>query len=82
MSRSENICWLQAPQLVLSWPAQDIYRRLGAPLARGGLLRLRTSPDFKVARAFGHLFPDDQFDNLFHVISAVRVLFEFVQVFS
>ena len=50
---------------------QDIYRRLGAPLARGGLLRLRTSPDFRVARAFGHLFPDDQFENLFHVISAV-----------
>lgn len=49
---------------------QDIYRRLGAPLARGGLLRLRTSPDFRVARAFGHLFPDDQFENLFHIISA------------
>jgi hypothetical protein len=51
---------------------QDIYRRLGAPMARGGLLRLRTSPDVRVARAFGHLFPDDQFENLFHVISAVR----------
>ena len=30
---------------------------------------MRTSADFKVARAFGHLYPDDQFENLFHVIS-------------
>jgi hypothetical protein len=52
---------------------QDIYRRLGAPLARGGLLRLRTTPDIRIARAYGHLFPDDQFENLFHVISAVRL---------
>ena len=49
--------------------AQDLYRRLSAPQALGGLLRMRTSPDFRVARAFGHLYPDDQFENLFHVIS-------------
>ena len=48
---------------------QDVYRRLSAPQALGGLLRVRTSPDFRTARAFGHLYPDDQYDNLFHVIS-------------
>ncbi len=46
-----------------------MYRRLSAPQALGGLLRVRTSPDFRTARAFGHLYPDDQYDNLFHVIS-------------
>lgn len=35
----------------------------------GGLLRLRTSPEFKVVRSYGHLFPDDQYDNLYHIIS-------------
>ena len=48
---------------------QDVYRRLSAPQALGGLLRVRTSPDFRTGRAFGHLYPDDQYDNLFHVIS-------------
>ena len=49
--------------------AQDLYRRLTAPQALGGLLRMRTSGDFRVARAYGHLYPDDQFENLYHVIS-------------
>ena len=30
---------------------------------------MRTSGDFRVARAYGHLYPDDQFDNLYHVIN-------------
>ena len=46
-----------------------MYRRLSAPQALGGLLRVRTSSDFCTARAFGHLYPDDQYDNLFHIIS-------------
>ena len=62
-------CWPSESSSIV----QDIYRRLGAPLARGGLLRLRTTPDIRIARAYGHLFPDDQFEHLFHVISAVRV---------
>lgn len=49
---------------------QDIYKRLGSPLARGGLLRLRTSRGLQVTSSYGHTFPDDQFDNLFHLISA------------
>jgi hypothetical protein len=36
----------------------------------GGLLRLRTPPELRVVRGYGHLFPDDQYDNLYHVISA------------
>ena len=30
---------------------------------------MRTSGDFRVARAYGHLYPDDQFENLYHVIN-------------
>lgn len=37
---------------------QDIFRRLGAPLARGGLLRLRTSRGFRVTSSYSHTFPD------------------------
>ncbi|KAK9823450.1 hypothetical protein WJX72_002854 [[Myrmecia] bisecta] len=48
---------------------QDMYRRLSCPFALGGLLRLRTSPEYRAARAYGQLFQDDQFDNLAHVIS-------------
>lgn len=49
---------------------QDVYRRLAEPCAQNALLRLRTSPEFRVVRAYGHLFPDDRFDNLCHVIAA------------
>ena len=49
---------------------QDVYRRLAVPVAQSALLRLRTSPEFKVVRAYGHLFPDDRFDNLCHVTAA------------
>lgn len=37
---------------------QDIYRRLGAQQARGGLLRLRTSRGYRVSNALGNIFPD------------------------
>lgn len=49
---------------------QDVYKRLAEPCAQSGLLRLRTSPEFKVVRSYGHHFPDDRFDNLCHVIAA------------
>jgi hypothetical protein len=40
------------------------------PCALAGLLRLRTSHEFRTARAYGHLFPDHEFENLAHVIAA------------
>lgn len=49
--------------------AQDVYRRLADPCAMAGLLRLRTSPEFRVVNAYGHLFPDERFENLCHVIA-------------
>lgn len=48
---------------------QDIYRMLSRPHALGGLLRLRCSPDFRLVRAYGHFFPDVQYENLYHIIS-------------
>jgi hypothetical protein len=48
---------------------KDVYRRLTEPCALAGLLRVRTSPEFKVTWAFGHLFPDERFENLCHVIA-------------
>jgi len=33
------------------------------------MLRLRTSPEFWVARSFGQLFPDGSYDNLAHVVA-------------
>lgn len=46
---------------------QDIYRRLSTPLAVEGMLRIRTSPEFQVARAYGQLVQDEQYDNLVHI---------------
>eukprot|EP00884_Botryococcus_braunii_P002587 jgi/Botrbrau1/12329/Bobra.4_3s0002.2 len=48
---------------------QDVYRRLSMPTALAGLLRVRTSHEFRCARAYGHLFPDQEFENLAHVIA-------------
>ena len=41
---------------------------MAAPHALSGLLRLRTSPELRVRRAYGQLTPDDQYDNLAHII--------------
>lgn len=46
---------------------QDIYRRLSSPLAVEGMLRIRTSPEFKVSRAYGQLFQDEQYEDLVHI---------------
>jgi len=46
---------------------QDIYKRLSCPFALEGLLRVRTSPEFSVSRAYGQLFQDEQYDNLVHI---------------
>jgi hypothetical protein len=50
-------------------PEQDLYRRLSMPTALAGLLRVRTSHEFRCARAYGHLFPDQEYENLAHVIA-------------
>lgn len=44
-----------------------MYRRLSSPLAVEGMLRIRTSPEFKVSRAYGQLFQDEQYDDLVHI---------------
>lgn len=46
-----------------------MYRQLSMPTALAGLLRVRTSHEFRCARAYGHLFPDQEFENLAHVIA-------------
>ncbi|KAK3267501.1 hypothetical protein CYMTET_23947, partial [Cymbomonas tetramitiformis] len=48
---------------------QDIYRRLRRPRALGGVLRLRTSVEFAPVRAYGHFFPDAEYENLYHVLA-------------
>eukprot|EP00898_Chlorokybus_atmophyticus_P008263 jgi/Chlat1/8438/Chrsp80S07919 len=48
---------------------QDVYRLLSRPRALGGLLRLRTSGEFRVAQAYGHFFADKRYENLHHIIS-------------
>jgi len=48
---------------------QDIYRRLRRPRAVDGVLRLRTSVEFAPVRAYGHFFADEQYENLYHVLS-------------
>ena len=58
-------CSMQEAQTVLA--VQDMYRRLSSPLAVEGMLRMRTSPEFKVSRAYGQLFQDEQYDNLAHI---------------
>ncbi|KAJ8476497.1 hypothetical protein OPV22_020224 [Ensete ventricosum] len=47
---------------------QDIYRMLSRPYAFGCLLRLRTSSEFKTGNAYGHFFPDPQYENVQHII--------------
>ncbi|KAF6265854.1 hypothetical protein COO60DRAFT_1697553 [Scenedesmus sp. NREL 46B-D3] len=46
---------------------QDLSRRLAAPKALSGMLRLRACPQLKVARCYGRLYADPQHGDLFHV---------------
>lgn len=46
---------------------QDVYRRLAAPLACNGLLRVRTSLGFRAKAAYGQLVPDEVYEDLMHV---------------
>ena len=49
--------------------SQDLRKRLSNPLAKSGLLRLRTSPQLRVKGAFGRLFSDRQYNDLYHIIA-------------
>ncbi|KAG2486738.1 hypothetical protein HYH03_014664 [Edaphochlamys debaryana] len=49
---------------------QDVYLRLSSPSAAVGIIRLRTSPHFKVVRHYGRLFPDPTIPDLHHIIAA------------
>ena len=53
----------------MAFGSQDVYRRLSTPCALNGLLRVRTSPEYRVARAYGQLFPDERYDNLAHIVA-------------
>lgn len=46
---------------------QDVYRHLSKSQALHGLLRIRTSKDFCVSESYGHFFPDENFENLYHL---------------
>lgn len=54
---------------LLSPAMQDVYRRLSVPQAMGGMLRIRTSPEFKVVRSYGRVVPDERYENLYHVVA-------------
>lgn len=47
---------------------QDVFRMLKRTAALGASLRLRTSLEFRVARAYGHLAADADVDNLYHAV--------------
>lgn len=49
---------------------QDVYLRLSSSSACCGIVRLRTSPHFKVVRHYGRLFPDPTIPDLHHIIAA------------
>ncbi|XP_044457434.1 protein transport protein Sec24B [Triticum aestivum] len=46
---------------------QDIYKMLKRPYAFGCVLRLRTSPEIKIADSYGHFFPDPQYMHVQHI---------------
>ncbi|EFJ23029.1 hypothetical protein SELMODRAFT_104389 [Selaginella moellendorffii] len=47
---------------------QDLYRMLSRPCAYSGVLRIRTSPEFKTVHSYGHFFSDPQYENVQHII--------------
>lgn len=52
--------WSTARNVTRCGVAQDVYRRLSAGAALGGLLRVRLSPELRVARAYGPLAADER----------------------
>ena len=57
------------PGLDSSALPQDLFRNYSRPFASNAMLRLRCSTGFTVARGYGHMRADEQFDNLYHVPS-------------
>ena len=47
---------------------QDLYRMLSHPYSFACVLRLRTSPEFRLGHSHDHFFPDPQYDNVQHII--------------
>lgn len=47
--------------------AQDVLLRLATRRAIGCMLRLRTSTEFRVGRAYGHFVPDEELEDLHHI---------------
>ncbi|GMH33418.1 hypothetical protein BSKO_01252 [Bryopsis sp. KO-2023] len=60
--------WLY-PTVVDAMMTQDLHRHISTPRAQSCLLRIRTSPEFKIARCYGNLFRDPVYEDLFHIIS-------------
>eukprot|EP01118_Nematostelium_gracile_P016159 TRINITY_DN6631_c0_g1_i1.p1 TRINITY_DN6631_c0_g1~~TRINITY_DN6631_c0_g1_i1.p1 ORF type:complete len:315 (+),score=45.79 TRINITY_DN6631_c0_g1_i1:319-1263(+) len=46
---------------------QDIYKQLKQRLGFRGILRLRTNTETKAVQALGHLCPDPNYENLYHI---------------
>lgn len=66
---SGGVLHLYEPVAKEGWASvpQDIFNALSRKRAMQGMLRLRTSEEFATTRAFGHLTPDSQYDNLYHI---------------
>ncbi|CAD7704802.1 unnamed protein product [Ostreobium quekettii] len=74
--------WLY-PSVQDAMLTQDLYRHLSSPHAQNCLLKVRTSPEFRVARLYGRVFKDPMYDDVYHMMSCdafdvVTVDFEFV----
>jgi len=70
------------PSVGASTLPSDLFKAFSRPFATKAMLRVRCSSGFRVARAYGHLSPDDQYENLYHVAcchsdSSFAVDFEF-----
>jgi len=46
---------------------QDIFRQYSGSLAFRGLFRCRTSTGFRASHSYGHLLPDANYENLYHL---------------
>ncbi len=60
-----NLLLYDGPQTA-SLP-QDLYKQLSQELAFGGLFRVRTSQNFRLATCYGHLYEDREFAQVFRV---------------
>ncbi|CAG9461729.1 unnamed protein product [Pedinophyceae sp. YPF-701] len=68
-SNSGGCLLLYPPPIEVATLPHDVFRRIAAPHAHAGRLRLRCSPDLAVGRAYGRLFTDEQHEALHHVVA-------------